>query len=95
MAHPFLVALPLGIIGLYLRLKLDETLAFQEQGADREHSPLRELFTGHWRDMLTCFGFILLNIAVYTTASVASVRRDAITSSATLYASISGRSSWA
>jgi len=92
LAHPFLVALPLRIIGLYLRLKLDETPAFQEQGADRENSPLRELFTGHWRDMLTCFGFVLLNIAVYTTASV---RRDAITSSATLYASISGRSSWA
>ena len=68
---PFLVALPLGIIGLYLRLRLDETPAFQEQqeqDVDRkEHSPLRELCTAHWRDMLTCFGFvILLNIAVYT-----------------------------
>ncbi|MGH3927352.1 MAG: MFS transporter, partial [Pseudonocardiaceae bacterium] len=65
---PFLVALPLGIIGLYLRLKLDETPAFQEQDVDRrEHSPLREVCTDHWRDMLVCFGFvILLNIAVYT-----------------------------
>ena len=65
---PFLVALPLGIIGLYLRLKLDETPAFQEQDIDRrETSPLRELCTDHWRDMLVCFGFvILLNIAVYT-----------------------------
>lgn len=64
---PFLVALPLGVIGLYLRLKLDETPAFQEQDADREHSPLREVFTDHWRDMSVCFGFvILLNIAVYT-----------------------------
>ncbi|MGH3907520.1 MAG: MFS transporter, partial [Pseudonocardiaceae bacterium] len=65
---PFLIALPLGIIGLYLRLKLDETPAFQEQDADRrEHSLLREVCTDHWRDMLVCFGFvILLNIAVYT-----------------------------
>ncbi len=64
---PFLIALPLGMIGLYLRLKLDETPAFQEQDVDREHSPLREVFTDHWRDMLVCFGFvILLNIAVYT-----------------------------
>ncbi len=63
---PFLVALPLGVVGLYLRLKLDDTPAFQEQDA-AEHSPLRELFTHHWRDMLTCFGFvILLNVAVYT-----------------------------
>lgn len=65
---PFLVALPLGIIGLYLRLKLDETPAFQEQEIDRrEDSPLKELCVDHWRDMLTCFGFVvLLNIAVYT-----------------------------
>ncbi len=64
---PFLIALPLGVIGLYLRLKLDETPAFQEQDAVREHSALREVFTDHWRDMLTCFGFVvLLNIAVYT-----------------------------
>ncbi len=65
---PFLIALPLGIIGLYLRLKLDETPAFQEQEVDaRERSPLRELCTDHWRDMAVCFGFvILLNIAVYT-----------------------------
>ncbi|MQA12879.1 MAG: MFS transporter [Pseudonocardiaceae bacterium] len=65
---PFLVALPLGIIGLYLRLKLDETPAFQEQDVDsREDSPLKDLCVNHWRDMLTCFGFVvLLNIAVYT-----------------------------
>lgn len=65
---PFLVALPLGVIGLYLRLKLDETPAFLEQELEsREDSPLKELCVHHWRDMLTCFGFvILLNIAVYT-----------------------------
>ncbi|WP_288505208.1 MFS transporter [uncultured Pseudomonas sp.] len=39
---PFLAAAPLGLIGLYLRLKLDETPAFQALEADHEvsHSPL-------------------------------------------------------
>jgi MHS family proline/betaine transporter-like MFS transporter len=41
---PFLVAAPLGIVGLYLRLRLDETPAFQAVANEHAvaHSPLRE-----------------------------------------------------
>ncbi|MFC6061655.1 MFS transporter [Streptomyces ochraceiscleroticus] len=35
---PFLVAGPLGIVGLYLRMKLDETPAFQKLEASETHS---------------------------------------------------------
>ena len=67
---PFLVALPLGLVGLYLRLRLDETPTFQECVAAHDYagrSPLREVVLQHWRDMLLCFGLVvLLNIADYT-----------------------------
>ncbi|MGH3794921.1 MAG: MFS transporter [Pseudonocardiaceae bacterium] len=69
---PFLVGLPLGIIGLYLRLRLDESPAFQElqQQATSEEvaqAPLKEALTKHWRDMLICVGIvILINVADYT-----------------------------
>ncbi|GAA3176801.1 MULTISPECIES: MFS transporter [Streptomyces] len=36
---PFLVAGPLGLVGLYLRLRLDETPAFQKLEASQTHSP--------------------------------------------------------
>lgn len=67
---PFLVALPLGIIGLYLRLRLDETPTFRECVAAHDHaarSGLREVLAHHWREMLLCFGLVvLLNVADYT-----------------------------
>lgn len=67
---PFLIALPLGLSGLYLRLRLDETPTFQECVAAHDiagRSPLREVVTRHWRDMLLCFVLVvLLNIAYYT-----------------------------
>lgn len=36
---PFLVGGPIGVIGLYLRMKLDETPAFQKRAAELSHSP--------------------------------------------------------
>ena len=51
---PFLVALPLGLIGLYMRLKLEDTPAFE---AVREHhevegTPLKESLKHHGKDLL-------------------------------------------
>jgi MHS family proline/betaine transporter-like MFS transporter len=67
---PFLVALPFGVVGLYLRLRLDETPTFQECVAEHDHtarSGLREVLAHHWREMLLCFGLVvLLNVADYT-----------------------------
>lgn len=46
---PFLVAAPLGLVGLYLRWKLDETPAFQAVTEEHAvaHSPLRETLRTH------------------------------------------------
>ncbi|MFZ7088174.1 glycine betaine/L-proline transporter ProP [Curtobacterium sp. RRHDQ10] len=68
---PFLVAGPLGIVGLYLRLKLEETPAFQkqqEQAAEREQqkTPVLRLFGEHWRALLVCIGLVLVfNVTDY------------------------------
>lgn len=42
---PFLIALPLGVAGLYLRMRVEETPVFKqlEQSHEVEHSPLREV----------------------------------------------------
>ncbi|MGH8226038.1 MAG: MFS transporter, partial [Gammaproteobacteria bacterium] len=66
---PFLCAGPLGLIGLYLRLKLEETPDFQglQEAGKVADSPLREAFSEHWRQLLKCVGIvILLNVADYT-----------------------------
>ncbi|QNE43117.1 glycine betaine/L-proline transporter ProP [Frigoribacterium sp. NBH87] len=68
---PFIVAGPLGLIGLYLRLKLEETPAFQKQQAEaseREHQkvPLLSLFRENWRALLVCVGLVLVfNVTDY------------------------------
>ena len=65
---PFLLAAPLGIIGLYLRYQLEDTPAFRrlQQTETLSKSPLREVVTGHWRELLIVTGFvILLNVADY------------------------------
>jgi MFS transporter, MHS family, proline/betaine transporter len=68
---PFLVAGPLGLIGLYLRLKLEETPAFQkqqEEAAERESqkTPFLRLFAENWRSLLICIGLVLVfNVTDY------------------------------
>jgi MFS transporter, MHS family, proline/betaine transporter len=68
---PFLIAGPLGIVGLYLRMKLEETPAFQKQqeaAAEREQqkTPLVKLFGEHWRALLVCIGLVLVfNVTDY------------------------------
>jgi MHS family proline/betaine transporter-like MFS transporter len=69
---PFLVAGPLGIVGMYLRLKLEETPAFaklteqaeQRQGAQTK-TEFREIFVKHWPAMLLCAGLVLTYNVVY------------------------------
>lgn len=66
---PFLCAGPLGMIGLYLRLKLEETPDFQglQDAGEVAAAPLREAFSADWRQLLKCVGIvILLNVADYT-----------------------------
>ncbi|MEW9877104.1 glycine betaine/L-proline transporter ProP [Pseudomonas putida] len=73
---PFFLALPLGIIGLYLCHALEETPAFQqhvdklEQG-DREglasgpKVSFKEVATQHWRSLVTCIGVVIATNVTY------------------------------
>lgn len=71
---PFLVAGPLGLIGFYLRSKLEDTPVFQEQEeqnakAERgvERGVWKELFTHYWKAMLIMSGLVIaLNVVNYT-----------------------------
>lgn len=66
---PFLIAGPLGAIGLYLRSKLEDTPAFNNLKHDQRvaKSPLKDLLVGWWRRLLILMGIVLLiNIGNYT-----------------------------
>jgi len=71
---PFLIAGPLGVIGLYMRLKLEESPAFQQQLDEHEKSlaqksvgsEFRTIVRGHWPELLICMGIVLLyNVTNY------------------------------
>ncbi|MGW5153472.1 MFS transporter [Rhodococcus koreensis] len=57
---PFLVALPLGLFGFYLRFKLAESPLFESAEHDEElvTSPLKETIVHHWRTIVLLAGFI-------------------------------------
>ncbi|MEU6578956.1 MFS transporter [Streptomyces sp. NPDC046805] len=69
---PFLVAGPLGLIGVYLRLKLDETpaylkleaqhtapVSFEQGNPDAPpREEFRRIFAEHWRALLLCFALV-------------------------------------
>ncbi|TCP47241.1 MHS family proline/betaine transporter-like MFS transporter [Tamaricihabitans halophyticus] len=65
---PFLIAGPLGVVGLYIRSKLEETpefVALRERGGVSKR-PLRESITQHWPAILRTAGFALFqNVALY------------------------------
>jgi MHS family proline/betaine transporter-like MFS transporter len=66
---PFLIAGPLGLVGLWLRSRLDDTPAFRalEERSVVSASPLKDVLTRHWRPILVCIGLVLFyNVAVYT-----------------------------
>ncbi|WP_016907193.1 MFS transporter [Streptomyces xiaopingdaonensis] len=71
---PFWFAGPLGIVGLYLRLKLEDSPAFQGKLDEQENSSggggglreLRDVVTRQWRPLLVCVGLVLLyNVTNY------------------------------
>ncbi|HEY2096689.1 MAG TPA: MFS transporter [Pseudonocardia sp.] len=74
---PFLLALPLGLAGLYLRTRLEETPAFeqlldsseQHEGISAKEA-LRSIFVEHWRTMLLAGGVIVAwNVTNYLLTS--------------------------
>ena len=58
---PFLVALPLGTIGLYLRLRLTDTPSFTAlaDNAAEAQAPVRETFARHRLRVLICGGIVI------------------------------------
>lgn len=74
---PFFMALPLGLVGLYLRHALEETPAFQkhvdslEEGSKQGLSegpsvPFKEIARKHWRNLISCIGIVITtNVAYY------------------------------
>ena len=65
---PFLIAAPLGLVGLYIRLKLDDTPEFTElsNSDDVADSPLREAVQEAWPAILRVIGlFVLFNVGYY------------------------------
>ncbi|UAK35740.1 MFS transporter [Nocardia asteroides] len=65
---PFLIAIPLGLTGWYLRAKLEESPVFTEV-ADHKRPPggLREVLTTYRRETLTLAGLVVaLNVVNYT-----------------------------
>ena len=60
---PFLLAAPMGLIGRYVRTKLEDTPVFQELAKDEEviQAPVRDMFRHHWATLLRACGAVLLN----------------------------------
>ncbi|MFF0148194.1 MHS family proline/betaine transporter-like MFS transporter [Amycolatopsis sulphurea] len=66
---PFFIALPIGVVGLYLRSRLEDTPEFRRLeavGEKPDKAPLRETLQHNWRMILNLIGIVLLvNIADY------------------------------
>jgi metabolite-proton symporter len=73
---PFFFALPLGLIGLYLRHALEETPAFQQQSdlKDKNESEnitnsstitIKQIITQYWRSFLVCVGLVIVTNVTY------------------------------
>jgi MFS transporter, MHS family, proline/betaine transporter len=74
---PFFIAGPLGLVGLYIRLKLEETPAFKKEAEAREHEEKSrgkqsfvEMLVHQCKPMLQCVGLVLIfNVTDYMALS--------------------------
>lgn len=59
---PFLIAGPLGIVGLYLRTRLEDSPEFTAaaRAGKTTQAPLRTAVTSAWRALLFCVGFVVI-----------------------------------
>lgn len=71
---PFLVAAPLGLIGLYVRLHLEESPAYEKEAQSSDDGgnqssgwqQIKETVAGQWRPILVCMGLVLaFNVTNY------------------------------
>ncbi|KAB0661626.1 glycine betaine/L-proline transporter ProP [Burkholderia diffusa] len=74
---PFFIAGPLGLVGLYIRIKLEETPAFKKEAeareADERSRPKQSfgtLLVEQWKPLLQCVGLVLIfNVTDYMALS--------------------------
>jgi MHS family proline/betaine transporter-like MFS transporter len=74
---PFLIAGPLGLVGLYIRMKLEETPAFKREAEARKalekaepKQPFRKTLLAQWKPLLLCVGLVLVfNVTDYMALS--------------------------
>lgn len=65
---PFLLAAPLGIIGFYIRSKIEDTPEFRvlEETKNVSKRPLKELFTRNWKPLVQMSGIeIMMHVTFY------------------------------
>lgn len=63
----FLIALPLGLVGLYLRARVDESPVFaaMAKGENTARTPVRSALTTQRRVLVSYFGLIMLNSVAF------------------------------
>ena len=75
---PFLIAGPLGLVGLYIRMKLEETPAFKKRGRatrSRRQGAAQAISSAipcckQWKPLLLCVGLVLIfNVTDYMALS--------------------------
>jgi MHS family proline/betaine transporter-like MFS transporter len=72
---PFLIAAPMGLVGMYLRSRMEDTPIFREieEAGDTEQTTrveLRDLLRDHWRPLIVLGGLVVaLNVVNYTLLS--------------------------
>ncbi|KAA0016302.1 MFS transporter [Antrihabitans cavernicola] len=71
---PFFVAAPLGLIGMYLRSRMEDTPVFREleakEATEEVKGVFKDLITKYTRPILTLFGLVIaLNVVNYTLLS--------------------------
>ncbi|MCG2622505.1 MFS transporter [Arthrobacter sp. I2-34] len=65
---PFLLTVPLGLIGFYIRTKIEDTPEFRslEELDNVPQSPVKEVFTRHWKQLLQMSGVeIMMHVTFY------------------------------
>ena len=69
---PFLLAGPLGVVGLYIRLRLEDTPEFRALKSTGEvsNSPFRETLVENWKQILQVGGLVIIqNVGFYVVLS--------------------------
>jgi MFS transporter, MHS family, proline/betaine transporter len=69
---PFLLAGPLGIVGLYIRLRLEDTPEFKalQETGEVSRSPFKETLVENWKQILQVGGLVIIqNIGFYVVLS--------------------------